>query len=52
MGFVTFIHRIVIYPVDSAMGFVTFIHRIVIYPVDSAIGFVNFYPPDSDLSGG
>ena len=42
----TFIHRIVIYPVDSA------IHWINHYPVDNAIGFLNTYPLDSDLSGG
>ena len=44
------IHRIILYPLDSAIGFPNIypmdstIHRINLYPVDSAIGFPNIYP--------
>ena len=49
------IHRINLYPVDSAIGFLNIypmdssIHRINLYPVDSAIGFPNIYPMDSSI---
>ena len=58
------IHRINLYPLDSAIGSLILIHWIVIYlvdsaihriyhyPLDSEIGSPNIYPLDSDLSGG
>ena len=58
------IHRINLYPEDSAISFPnTYLalvvqrldsatYRINLYPVDNAISFPNTYPLDSDLSRG
>ena len=49
------IHRIILYPLDSAIGFPNIypmdstIHRIILYLLDSAIGFPNTYPMDSTI---